>query len=194
MGIVDFHFLKRIKLKFYEGIIHEDHLFGKLLLAQSKSIIISPKKLYKRRVRIGSTMTFKSNPKRKLPAFINDLNATFSNVDLAWEYFRAYSWCVMAQEFIKFIETYENKEICQNFKERFLRHLLGESCNIMNFKSDPYKMQGDFLAMAGRFGGKYLPKSKRRYAYYNSPILWRNYGIYTMLSAIKWRIKKIWKS
>ena len=45
-GLIDFRFLCEIRLKFIEGIIHEDHHFGALLFAQSRAIHILPQKLY----------------------------------------------------------------------------------------------------------------------------------------------------
>ena len=128
-------------------------------------------------------MTFKTDSKRKLPNFISDLYDYFSDVDEAWEYFRAYSWCAMASEFVKFCDNYGDKAICERLKECFLGHLLGESCAIMNFKADPYCAKDMFLKVARRFGRKYLPSDKKQFVYYNTPILWRIYNIYQSLKS-----------
>lgn len=45
-GMIDFKFLLEIKLKFIDGIIHEDNAFGMLLFLHSKAIYIFPRKLY----------------------------------------------------------------------------------------------------------------------------------------------------
>lgn len=174
-GIIDFAFLKSIDLKFFEGIIHEDHLFGMILFAHIKNVVISPRKLYKRRVRVGSTMTFKSDKNRKLPNFISNLYNSFSDVDEAWEYFRAYSWCVSAVEFANFCEGFG--EICRQFKTLFFKMMLLEASKVMDFKIDPYNIKTEFLVLARRYK-KSLPLHKRQFAYYKVPILWEIYNIY----------------
>ena len=45
MGMIDFAFLKSIQLKFLDGIIHEDNLFGVLLFFKLKYIHILPNKI-----------------------------------------------------------------------------------------------------------------------------------------------------
>lgn len=187
-GIMNFAFLKSINLKFYEGIIHEDHLFGMILFAHIKNAVISPRKLYKRRMRVGSTMTFKTDNKRKLPNFISDLYDYFSDVDEAWEYFRAYSWCVSAVEFTKFCESFDKNEICKQFKALFLKMMLIEASKVMNFKIDPYNIKIEFLALARRYK-KYLPLHKKQFIYYDSPILWEIYNIYPFFRSIAKRLR-----
>ncbi|MGX2983713.1 glycosyltransferase family 2 protein [Helicobacter sp. 23-1045] len=192
--LIDWRYLQNINLRFLDGVIWEDVLFAELLFAQSARIALLPLPLTNYRIRRDSTQNFASFKQKILPPFVAPLQKYFADTNTAWAYFSAFSWVKIAVEFAKFLENHSNKNLCHKLQSQFLAHLLAESSAIMDFECDPYQMQGEFLAMAGRFGGKYLPKSKRRYAYYNSPILWRIYGIYTILSAIKRRIKKIWKS
>ncbi|EEU8401020.1 hypothetical protein HDK09_001517 [Campylobacter lari] len=58
MGMIDFKYLKSIKLKFLDGVIHEDHHFGKLLFFQSNFIYILTQKLYFYRIRQNSIMDY----------------------------------------------------------------------------------------------------------------------------------------
>ena len=134
-------------------------------------------------MRVGSTMTFKTDSKRKLPNFISDLYDYFSDVDEAWEYFRAYSWCVMAVEFAKFCKKYKNKEIAKSMENQFFGLLINIASEVYNFKADPYGAKDMFLKVARRFGRKYLPSDKKQFVYYNTPILWRIYNIYQSLKS-----------
>src|SRR5699024_8020973 len=52
-------FLKKIKLAFYPGIIHEDELFTFQLYAYAERIGLIAQSYFKRRVRGNSTMTSK---------------------------------------------------------------------------------------------------------------------------------------
>ncbi len=61
MGMINFAFLKLIRLKFLDGVIHEDHYFGKLLFFQSNFIYIMPKKLYFYRIRKNSIMNYNNS-------------------------------------------------------------------------------------------------------------------------------------
>ncbi|HEC1775549.1 TPA: glycosyltransferase family 2 protein, partial [Campylobacter lari] len=46
MGMIDFKYLKSIKLKFLDGVVYEDQSFGVLLFLQLKNIFIFPAKMY----------------------------------------------------------------------------------------------------------------------------------------------------
>lgn len=159
-----------------------------ILFAYIKNVVISPHKLYKRRMRVGSTMTFKSDKKRKLPSFISDLYDYFSDVDEAWEYFRAFSWCVSTVEFVRFCETHSDKIICAKFKAIFFKMMLLEASRVMDFQCDPYNIKIEFLALARR-EKHYLPLHKRQFAYYDTPVLWEVYNIYPFFRSIAKRLR-----
>ncbi|EAI2978494.1 glycosyltransferase family 2 protein, partial [Campylobacter coli] len=59
-GMIDFIYLKKIKLKFLNYILHEDHYFGKLLIFQANNIYIYMNKLMYYRVRQGSLMDYQN--------------------------------------------------------------------------------------------------------------------------------------
>ena len=178
-----FSHLQAINLRYLEGVIWEDVLFAELLFAQSERIAILPEMLVNYRVRQDNTSNFSSVKQKNLPPFVKPLEKYFSDSNEAWAYFSAYSWCAMASEFVKFCDNYGDKAICERLKECFLGHLLGESCAIMNFQSDPYCAKDMFLKVARRFGRKYLPSDKKQFAYYNTPILWQIYNIYQSLKS-----------
>lgn len=178
-----FSHLQTINLRFLEGVIWEDVLFAELLFAQSERIAILPKMLVNYRVRQNNTTNFSGVKQKNLPPFVRPLEKYFSDSNEAWAYFSAFSWCAMASEFVKFCNSYGDKAICEKLKECFLGHLLSESCAIMNFKADPYNVRDYFLTLAKRFGKKYLPRDKKRFAYYNTPILWQIYNIYPLLKS-----------
>ena len=131
-GLIRFETLQKIHLRFLEGIIFEDNLFGILLFSQCESIAILPRKLYNYRIRWGSTTTTKNA--KTLPPFVEPLRGEFG--DLAWEYFCAFSLCEMTFALDSFCENYANKRVANLCKANFLPHFLAQSCDILRFKRD----------------------------------------------------------
>ena len=173
----DFSHLQNLYLRFLDGVIWEDVLYAELLFAQSKRIAILPQRLVHYRVRQNNTSNFSGVAQKNLPPFVKPLQRYFDNANEAWAYFSAFSWCEMANEFVKFCETYSNKGLCERLKECFLGHLLCESSAIMDCKSDPKGAKIIFAKLIRRFGKKYLPKDKRHFRFYNVPILWHTMRI-----------------
>ena len=132
-GLIRFETLQKIRLRFLEGIIFEDNLFGILLFSQCESIAILPRKLYNYRIRGGSTTTTAKDTKL-LPPFVEPLRGEFG--DLAWEYFCAFSLCEMTLALDSFCENYANKRVANLCKANFLPHFLAQSCDILRFKRD----------------------------------------------------------
>lgn len=67
--LINHDFLKRIELKFYPGIIHEDELFTSILALESNSIYCLKQTLIKHRIRNASTMG-KYFSKRNLDCYL----------------------------------------------------------------------------------------------------------------------------
>ena len=143
-GLICFEYLKRVNLRFLEGIIFEDNLFGILLFLQSESIAIMPRKLYNYRIRANSTTNIAKNTK-SLPPFVEPLRVVQG--DLAWEYFCAQSLCEIALSVATFCETYKDKEKANLCKANFLPHLLAESCDILRFKCDICSTKARFTGL-----------------------------------------------
>ncbi|XGQ70955.1 glycosyltransferase [Campylobacter hepaticus] len=77
-GIYSFAYLQKIKLKFLDGLIHEDVHFGILLFAQADNIYVFPKVLYYYRIRKESTASYdKVASKSSVPPYIQDLYNIF---------------------------------------------------------------------------------------------------------------------
>ncbi|RAZ48484.1 glycosyltransferase family 2 protein, partial [Campylobacter hyointestinalis subsp. lawsonii] len=57
-GMIDFKFLKDIKLKFINHIIHEDDYFGMVLFLHINRVYIFPKELYHYRIRNNSIVLY----------------------------------------------------------------------------------------------------------------------------------------
>ena len=134
-GLIRFEVLQKIHLRFLEGIIYEDNLFGVLLFSQCESIAIMPRKLYNYRIRGGSTTTTAKDTK-SLPPFVEQLRGHFG--DLAWEYFCAFSLCEMTLNFVATCDRFEHKERGKLCRANFLPHFLAQSCDILRFERDIY--------------------------------------------------------
>ncbi|EAJ5701575.1 glycosyltransferase family 2 protein, partial [Campylobacter lari] len=108
MGMIDFAFLRSIKLKFLDGIIHEDNLFGVLLFFQVKNIFVLPSKMYIYRMRPNSTMNHdkkitKSNIAQHMLENYNKLHCDAKEIKF---YSKTYSWCIIALKLIEFLEKF----------------------------------------------------------------------------------------
>ena len=169
---INFSFLQRVNGRFLDGVLWEDVVFAELLFAQSERIAILPKALTNYRIRLDNISNFARCKQKNLPPFVKPLQKHFKDANEAWAYFSAYSWVVLAQEFVRFCDNYGDNGICERLKECFLGHLLGESSAIIGFQGDPYNAQNIFAGLVQRFGKQYLPKNKRYVAYYDKPILW----------------------
>ncbi len=163
-GLIRFDYLRCANLRFLEGVIFEDNLFGVLLFSQCESIAIVPCKLYNYRIRKHSTT---NNSAKSLPPFIADLRAHFSTDSEAWAYFCAYSLCAMSLEFANFCANlseknhakpreYSESKLCESI---FLPNFLAESCDILAFSSDPLNAKSRFIALLKK-RGKYAPYLK----------------------------------
>ena len=155
MGLIRFDYLRRVNLRFLEGVIFEDNLFGVLLFSQCESIAIVPHKLYNYRIRGGST----TNNTKSLPPFVAPLRAHFSAESEAWDYFCAYSLCEMSLVFADFCVNLSDKNRAKRCESAFLPNFLAESCDILAFGSDPLNAKSRFIALL-RERGKYSPYLK----------------------------------
>ncbi len=63
LNFINLEFLKKIELKFFEGIIHEDELFIPLLYSEASKILHINNTFFRRRYRANSTMTSKKSIK-----------------------------------------------------------------------------------------------------------------------------------
>ncbi len=134
-GMVNFTFLKNIKLKFIKGIFAEDCHFGVLLFALSKNIYILPKQIYIYRLRESSSMNFT----RKKWAIHPDSHLKkidiFENLNKARLYYETTSWMQIALDFIKFIDS--NHYLSEGIKTHFLPVVCNKALTLQKFDKDP---------------------------------------------------------
>ena len=170
--MIDFAFLKRINLRFIDGIIHEDHHFGALLFAQSHKIRILPRKLYNYRIRAGSTMTKWS--KDEIPSYLKPLCAHFS-YNKARQYFRIYSLVVSLKAMQDFAKNRVADDLRADFMSLTLPYLLEICCEVYEFAKDPYRLKpqiADLLKSLGADSPLLPRRIKRHFVLYTRPILW----------------------
>ncbi|AJC86701.1 glycosyltransferase family 2 protein [Campylobacter sp. RM16704] len=142
-GMINFHFLKNIKLKFKDGIFAEDHLFGILLFSQAKNIYIFPKVFYYYRIRANSlTNQDKKITKDNILPYFKDIFVAFDeNATLAKEYFKYASWVQTSLELVRFIENYHERKISSALKDTILYFYIKNAFKVEKFNKDPLYVQ-----------------------------------------------------
>ncbi|EFS3143768.1 hypothetical protein HX403_001587 [Campylobacter coli] len=131
--MIDFNFLKSIQLKFLDGIIHEDNLFGALLFFQLNNIYILPNKMYIYRMRPNSIMNHdKKNTKSDIAQYVLDLyDGINCDIKEIKSYLKTYSCSMIAIKLIEFLENFiKDKE-----EKKMLKGIIEECYKIsVNFK------------------------------------------------------------
>ncbi|EOX5778080.1 glycosyltransferase family 2 protein [Campylobacter jejuni] len=141
-GMMDFSFLKQLKLKFINKIINEDIHFGMVLFASADSIYILPKRLYLCRLRANSISNHdKKVTKANVSEYFKDLYEFFGeNAKEAKNYLKAASRMITALELIEFFKDQKN-ENSQAIKEAFLPFYVKKALMIKKFKKDPLNLK-----------------------------------------------------
>ncbi|EAK0446071.1 glycosyltransferase family 2 protein [Campylobacter lari] len=141
-GMIDFSFLKQLKLKFINKIINEDIHFGMVLFASADSIYILPKRLYLCRLRANSISNHdKKVTKANVSEYFKDLYEFFGeNAKEAKNYLKAASRMITALELIEFFKD-QKSENSQAIKETFLPFYAKKALMIKKFKKDPLNLK-----------------------------------------------------
>ncbi|ECC0208507.1 glycosyltransferase family 2 protein, partial [Campylobacter jejuni] len=168
MCMINFiQFLNHIKLKFINGIIHEDHHFGMLLCLQANKIYINLNKLYIYRVRPNSIMNYNDNGKNINKSLKNFCNLLNLNVIDGKKYYKILSYGINAFLALNFSNNFHNKDLIKLFNKAFknecenwiydiiaqyptndLRSLFIEIFRIMkNYETNYENLILDFIAM-----------------------------------------------
>ncbi|EAJ5701976.1 hypothetical protein CK567_07600 [Campylobacter lari] len=138
MGMIDFAFLRSIKLKFLDGIIHEDHYFGKVLFYKVKKIFILVDKVYHYRIRAKSIMDY-SSCNDDIPEFMHDTYLFFHDKTIFKKYLRNYSLFVTASMIFLFLKQSDNSEKKSLFEKIFREKLfLWQKDFLCNFSVDEF--------------------------------------------------------
>lgn len=141
-GMINFNFLKSIKLKFINKIINEDIHFGMILFARADKIYVLPQKLYLCRLRANSISNHdKKVTKENVAYYFQDIYIAFDeNAKEAKEYLKAASRMITALALIEFFKT-QNDENAQAIKEVFLPFYAKKALMIKKFKNDPLNLK-----------------------------------------------------
>ncbi|ELP9120242.1 glycosyltransferase family 2 protein [Campylobacter lari] len=141
-GMIDFSFLKQLKLKFINKIINEDIHFGMVLFSCTNNIYILPKRLYLCRLRANSISNHdKKVTKANVSEYFKDLYEFFGeNAKEAKSYLKAASRMITALELIEFFKD-QKSENALAIKETFLPFYVKKAFMIKKFKKDPLNLK-----------------------------------------------------
>ncbi|MBK1963779.1 glycosyltransferase family 2 protein [Campylobacter novaezeelandiae] len=137
-GMIDFDFLKSLRLKFIDRIIHEDHHFGMLLFFQSNLIYVFPREMHIYRIRQNSTINISKG--FKYPNHLKDLVKAFDNYDTIKQYYSSASIFFVLNLSIIFLSS-QNKKGADLFKEAFFDHMIENAFKIFFIDNDPWKLK-----------------------------------------------------
>ncbi|MCR8687292.1 glycosyltransferase family 2 protein, partial [Campylobacter sp. 1569] len=134
-GMINFNFLKNIKLKFINGIFAEDCHFGVLLFALSKNIYIFPKQIYVYRLRELSSMNFTNKKWIIHPNSHLKKIDIFENSNTTRLYYESASWIQIALDFIRFINS--DHHLSEDVKIHFLPVVCNKALTLQKIDKDP---------------------------------------------------------
>ncbi|EMZ39914.1 hypothetical protein C826_00736 [Helicobacter bilis WiWa] len=132
-GLIDFAFLKNIRLYFLKGVIHEDHNFGCLLFLQSENIYVLKDKLYLYRIRENSITN--ADPNLPVPHYAKHIYEAFSDKEMARQYHKKGSMLLMFFEFVEFLDKKSCNEL--RIRENFLPFYASYCESLVAFSHDP---------------------------------------------------------
>ncbi|MFG5131659.1 glycosyltransferase family 2 protein [Campylobacter lari] len=138
-GMINFNFLRNIKLKFINYIVQEDDCFGILLFSQIKYCYILPKELYFYRIRPNSTMAYQTKITTKnIPTFFKENLEYFDNdVILTREYFHASSHVQTCVALLNFFEEKNDDILSKSLLKYLLPTYIKNAYEIIHFSKDP---------------------------------------------------------
>lgn len=142
-GVYSFAYLQKIKLKFLDGLIHEDIHFGMLLFAQTEHIYVFPKVLYYYRIRKESTASYdKVATRANIPPYIRDLYCVFKGDarDIK-EYHAKSSIFLNAWHIREFIANECEQEKGKLLEEAFFMFLYFWYFDFIELKHDPRRIK-----------------------------------------------------
>lgn len=141
-GMIDFSFLKRIKLKFINGIVQEDDFFGILLFLQAKHIYILPKEFYHYRIRSNSIMNYNQEiTLSSIPIFFRGYLPSFhQNAVATKNYLHTSSLMRTALEIIKFLEKHNDEYAKAVISYYLLPTYLNAALELLQTPYDPLSL------------------------------------------------------
>ncbi|GAB0173450.1 hypothetical protein NHP164001_14690 [Helicobacter trogontum] len=137
-GFINFNFLQNIGLYFLDGVIHEDHNFGLLLILQCNNIFVLQKDFYYVRARPNSITRFDSSDPRIVPHY-NHIYKAFNNARITKQYHIASSWFLMLIQLIQFLKDHPSKDN-KIIEQLFFPYYIHYSLKLFDFKHDPLNL------------------------------------------------------
>ncbi len=120
-ALINFDYLKNIKLNFINGIIHEDHHFGICLFSQVKYIYVFLEKKYIYRIRENSICDYLNN-KNTNPKYKNYLRLFHLNSEDINKYHYSSSFFITYLFLFNFIERDAQEDIRELLKKVFFNY------------------------------------------------------------------------
>ncbi|EOI2751748.1 glycosyltransferase family 2 protein, partial [Campylobacter jejuni] len=170
-GMIRFPYLKEIKLKFINGIIHEDHHFGIVLFALSKLIYIYYRKVYIYRVRSNSTCNHSGSNEPCIPSYLSVLLNCNLNKEQIFKYNKYYSYCLIYKELDLFFNMYKKDIFFEILRKRFLPIYKAVCLNIFDLYCDPLNI---FPKLPSDFFITFLKKNEKKIENLNGIIQEKN--------------------
>ncbi|EAK0811262.1 glycosyltransferase family 2 protein [Campylobacter lari] len=128
-GMINFLYLKKIKLKFLNYILHEDHYFGKLLIFQADSIYIYTNKMLYYRIREGSLMNYNNTNMNISESEYKEFDKFDRNIILYKKYHKMSSLFLTSMMICVFLD--ENNFKWKRNIEKFLFNKIKSQKNIL---------------------------------------------------------------
>ncbi|EOH1934196.1 TPA: hypothetical protein SG266_001637, partial [Campylobacter coli] len=150
MGMINFAFLKNIKLKHYDYMILEDNLFGILLFMQVDKIYILPKQMYRNRIRPNSTMNHdKKVTDSNIPLFLKAVYYSFDkDPKQTKEYFRVASWVLLNNQMKLFLQSQHLSYYRFLLMREFVKYYFTLAKPILQYKVDPLNVSSTYLEVS----------------------------------------------
>ncbi|HEB9338634.1 TPA: hypothetical protein RZK48_001642 [Campylobacter coli] len=139
MGMINFTFLKNIKLKFIDYIVQEDDHFGILLFSQMRYCYILSKELYFYRIRSNSTMAYDININHNsIPSFFKKYLIEFGNkATITKYYFHISSHVQTCMALLNFFKEQNDDILTKSLFKYLLPTYIKNAYEIIHFSKDP---------------------------------------------------------
>ena len=138
-GMINFHFLQKIGLKFINEILQEDVPFGILLFLQARSIYVYPKEMIIYRLRAGSIMNF-SNENKKVAQYFRKQTEVFELEEDKRAYHVASSFVRATLALDAFLQECDDEEANFIISHYLMPTYASSSFRILSFEKDPLEI------------------------------------------------------
>ncbi|TNH34749.1 glycosyltransferase [Campylobacter helveticus] len=138
-GMINFAFLKRIELKFINGILQEDDSFGILLFLQANFIYIYPQEVITYRLRAGSIMNYLGE-NQKVAQYFRKQTEVFELEEDKRAYHLASSFVRTTLALDAFLQECDDEEANFIISHYLMPTYASSSFRILSFEKDPLEI------------------------------------------------------